>query len=117
MNNSNYFSEWLRKQMEHEGLSIAGLARAMGVAYTTVRNWLIGTATPRHKHIQALARLLHVREADVYGAILGLDEQNPIPEDVYRVFQKFLSLTPERRRRLERYVDLELADQQTDQQE
>jgi len=117
MGERNRFGKWLRDHMEREGMSMSGLARALGVAPTSVYRWLLGMAIPRHKHIQALARLLHVREADVYGAILGLDEQNPIPEDVYRVFQKFLSLTPERRRRLERYVDLELADQQTDQQE
>jgi len=117
MSERNRFGKWLQGYMERGGMNMSSMARALGVAHTTVRNWLLGISTPRHEHIQALARLLHVREADVYGAILGLDEQNPIPEDVYRVFQKFLSLTPERRRRLERYVDLELADQQTDQQE
>lgn len=97
------FSEWItRKYVEWRGnavgreRSITDFAQYIDVTQPTMSGWMNGSIPKRHEMI---VKLVNVYGPEVF-AVLGLDQPDPIFDELHRLFYK---MTPEQR---DRYLGL-----------
>ena len=66
----------LNELMAKQGKNIVDLQKAIGVTYEMARRYTLGTATPRDKKIEAMAKYFGVSPAHLkYGTADSLENQ------------------------------------------
>ncbi len=66
MTYSRSFADWLRGQIDSQGITKAALAERLGVARSAITMWTTGETEPANRHIAPLARALGVTRYEIY---------------------------------------------------
>jgi transcriptional regulator with XRE-family HTH domain len=78
---STPFTQWLERQMAENGLSLAELARRLGLkASSSVGDWRRGNSYPRPEHILALAKEFRTAPETILRLIAGVPVGSPVDE-------------------------------------
>ena len=72
------FPDWLIKHMRLQGYDQSLLARALGVTYQTVKNWLDGPKLPASTRFARVAAILQVDESELRRVVLAARERRAV---------------------------------------
>ena len=84
LGNKEVFAANLLKYMEKRGVDRQMLSDAIGVPYTTVRDWTKGNTYPRIDKIEMMANYFGISKADLI--------EDPAESEIYQIDHAYLSL-------------------------
>lgn len=73
------FASWLGAAMQARGITMRELSRQLGVAHTTVRDWVSGTRPPELPNVLAIALAFGVESSTLVALLSPIDKQATRP--------------------------------------